>query len=514
MKKLLSCMLILAMMVLMCMPIALAEGEPEKLTVAVYDRSNMSTDYGTAIDNRWTQWIKDQVLSELNIAVEFVAIPRSDAETKITTMMSGRQAPDIIFTYNSSMLYDYAAQGGLADLTESIANYGQDLVANLGEEILSYGLVDGVQYAIPARRGSRSHVSAFIRKDWLDKIGFTITQRNGVDSITTDELYDVLTRFKAEGLCEYPMGMLVETGTEAESMSVTYSAFVDPEITEQTMATMPDILWPGVKEGYRFLNKLYNEGLIQPDWAQFSDETEWKSWIVNSKIGFWSHASWRELGRDESVMTLYSQDPNAEVIGIDICSNEGVSNLNDMYTPSGMLIMVPSYSEHVDAAVKYLNWMSIYDNWKTIQYGIEGEHYNLNADGLIEVIDPEYNSKSMISTSDLGIIYNGDPMEAQFKFGLTANIPEETKDCYVKSYDISLVNAYAPFALGKAIASEGEYQATLNEKLGELRTKTITCSVDEFDALYDSLCEEYLVMGGQAIIDEKTAAYEALNATK
>ena len=33
-------------------------------------------------------------------------------------------------------------------------------------------------------------------------------------------------------------------------------------------------------------------------------------------------------------------------------------------------------------------------------------------------------------------------------------------------------------------------------------------------ALYDSLCEEYLVMGGQAIIDEKTAAYEALNATK
>jgi putative aldouronate transport system substrate-binding protein len=510
MKKKLTMMLAAIMLFSAIIALADTSSETEKLTVAVYDRSNMGSDYGTVIDNRWSNWLAENVKQDLNIDVQFVAIPRSDADTKITTMMSARQAPDIIYTYSSARFYDFAAQGGLADLTDVIAEHGQDLLVNLGKEILSYGIADGRQYAIPAKRGSRSHVSAFIRKDWLDKIGFTITQRNGVDALTTDELYDVLKKFKAEGLCEYPMGMLVETGVEAESMSVVYSAFAE-DVSEQDIATKSDILWPGIKEGYKYLNKLYNEGLIQPDWAQFSDETEWKSWIVNGQIGFWTHASWRELSYNESVVTLYQQDPAAEIIGVDICNNEGVSNLNDQYPPSGMLIMVPSYSENVNAAVKYLNWMSDYQNWKTLQYGIEGEHYTVNPDGLIDIIDPEYNAKTMISTADLGIIYNGDPVEAQFKHSLVANIPEATKDCYLKSYEISLVRAYAPYALGRSIEAEGEYQATLNEKLGELRTKTITCPIDEFDELYDTLCEEYLNMGGQAIIDEKLAAYLDIN---
>ena len=53
--------------------------KPGTLTVAVYDRSNMNSDYGTAVDNFWTNWIKEQVAAELNINVEFVAIPRSGA---------------------------------------------------------------------------------------------------------------------------------------------------------------------------------------------------------------------------------------------------------------------------------------------------------------------------------------------------------------------------------------------------------------------------------------------------
>ena len=57
--------------------------------------------------------------------------------------------------------------------------------------------------------------------------------------------------------------------------------------------------------------------------------------------------------------------------------------------------------------------------------------------------------------------------------------------------------------------AEGDYGSALSEKIGELRVKSITCTTDEFDTTYDTLLEEYLGMGGQAVIDESTAAYEA-----
>ena len=62
MKKLVCLVLALAMLLsLAAVPGALADNstvftadKPGKLTVGVYDRSNMNTDYGTAVDNNWT----------------------------------------------------------------------------------------------------------------------------------------------------------------------------------------------------------------------------------------------------------------------------------------------------------------------------------------------------------------------------------------------------------------------------------------------------------------------------
>ena len=45
-----------------------------KITVEIYDRSNPG---GTPPeDNYWTDWIKEGVLRDLNIEVEFVPVPR------------------------------------------------------------------------------------------------------------------------------------------------------------------------------------------------------------------------------------------------------------------------------------------------------------------------------------------------------------------------------------------------------------------------------------------------------
>ena len=522
MKKFASLILALALLLTMAVVPAMAAENPftaenpGKLTVGVYDRSNMNTDYGTAVDNQWTRWIQEKVMEDLHIAVEFVAVPRSGADTTFTTMLAGGTAPDLVFWYSYAKTFDFANQGGLYDLGEIIEEYGENLKANLGD-MLQYGVCDGVQVVIPAKRASVGHLCSFIRKDWCDKIGYELKMdEDGVAYISTDDLYTILKSWKDQGIAEYPMSLCNESGTEAETMSPVYLAFIDHEnFTEEQLATQPDILWPGVKEGYAYMNKLYNEGLIQPDWAQYSDETQHQTWITNGSVGFWSHAYWNAVSDTGAVGSLFNTDPEAEVVPVRLTNNDGVVGLVDQYAPYGMFIQVPAYSEHAVEAVMYLDWQSKYDNFEVLANGFEGEHYTRGENGVHVMLTKEENpdQSERISVNDLILVYNGNPDVTVYEAELISpSWSEKIQKLYWSAYKSSLHDTYVPYLLDRAIVSEGEYSSALAEKLGELRVKTITCAPADFDATYDKLVEEYMGMGGTEVINEKTEAYNAMNA--
>lgn len=518
MKKIVSLVLVLVMMLTMTAAVAespFTAENPGKLSVAVYDRSNMSTEYGTVVDNYWTRWIQEQVKTELNIDLEFVAVPRSGAESTMTTMLAGQNAPDIIFYYDTNTVTDFVSQGGLYDLTELVETYGTNLKEALATT-LKYGQYDGAQYAIPAKRGTVGHLASFIRKDYLDAIGYELKIEDGVGYISTSDLYTVLKAWKDQGICEYPMALATEdSDTEAETMEPLYMAFLESEsFTEEILATQPNFMWPGVKEGFRFFNTLYNEGLIAPDWAQYAgDETQWENWIATGKSGFWSHAYWQGINSLTGMgATLLANNPDAEIVPVCLTNDDGTIGMIDQYAEYGMFVVVPAYSEHAAEAVMYLDWMSKYENYEVINYGFEGEHYVRNEDGSHDSTQMAENATELNSTGDLILVYNGNPDPDVAKAELiNNNILPELVDTYLAAFKASTVSTYVPYMFQQAIESEGEYSASLAEKLTELRVKSITCSPDEFDATWDALVNEYLEMGGQTVIDEKIEAY---NATK
>lgn len=483
---------------------------PGTLTVAVYDRSNMDSDYGTVVDNYWVNWIKESVSEELNINVEFVAVPRSGAETTMTTMLAGQNAPDIIFYYDYDTVADFINQGGLADLTEAVELYGDNLKEQLAD-VLEYGVYDGKQYAIPAKRGDTGHLCSFIRKDWLDKIGYELEMdENGVGYISTTDLEYVLTTWKEQGIAEYPMGLAYESGSEAESMSPIYLAFMNEEISDEDLAVYPDFMWDGVKDGFAYMNKLYNAGLIQPDWAQYtSDETQFNNWIATGQVGFWAHAAWQGISDTGFGATLMENDAEAVITPVCVTNDNGVAARVDQYTPYGMMIVVPAYSEHVTEAVMYLNWQADWDNYETLAYGFEGEHYNLNEDGSHESFTNDTQEKR-ISTGDLILVFNGNPDSDIYQKELIGpTMPERLVETRMAGYYAAHVNTYTPHLWREAIQSVGEYSSSLGEKLAEIRVKTITCATEDFESTWETLSNEYLEMGGQTVIDDKRAVYEA-----
>ncbi len=88
------------------------------------------------------------------------------------------------------------------------------------------------------------------------------------------------------------------------------------------------------------------------------------------------------------------------------------------------------------------------------------------------------------------------------------NMDPSIADTYEMAFNTAMYHTYIPYVFDQAIKAQGEYGSALNEKLSEVYTKSITCSIESFSDTFDAQIQEYLDMGGQAVIDEKTEAYE------
>jgi putative aldouronate transport system substrate-binding protein len=208
------------------------------------------------------------------------------------------------------------------------------------------------------------------------------------------------------------------------------------------------------------------------------------------------------------ISLLYQNDPQAEVVGVQLINSAtGKSAYRERYSPTGQYMMVPSFSKVPEVALQYLNWLATPENDFVIRYGFEGEHYRL-IDGLPVAIDTEYNSKTRINPGDLAIVYNGDPNFERDLAGRTAEAPPRVGPLYKDYVNIGLENSWVYYSFLKPIESETKYASNLNAKRDEIMVQSIMARPENFDTVFDRLIAEYLAIGGQEIIDEKTRVYQ------
>ena len=125
--------------------------ETRKITVEVYDRGNDGGSDPT--NNKYTQYIKDQMMALHNVEVEFIAVPRWTEVEQINNLLAAGDAPDICLTYDYPTVQTYANMGGVLDLSSYVDDY-KDLLPNLwnwlGETNIYWDKdpVDGTLWAI------------------------------------------------------------------------------------------------------------------------------------------------------------------------------------------------------------------------------------------------------------------------------------------------------------------------------------------------------------------------------
>ena len=234
-----------------------------QLSVTVPTASNVE-DITT---NEFTKYYEDLT----NIAIKWNVIPEESLSEKINISLSSGDLPDIYLNCNISQTQQqvYGSQGAFVALNDYIDAYDGvfkevlERVPNLRDIIT---MSDGNIYALPhIEKCNHCEVSnkMYVNKEWLDVLGLEIPK-------TVDEFADMLRKFKSDDpnqngeADEIPL--LAYEGGWNSTITSGYltNPFVYSAIHLQNGKIKLYYIEDGWKDALKWLNQLYNEGLIYP----------------------------------------------------------------------------------------------------------------------------------------------------------------------------------------------------------------------------------------------------------
>ena len=243
----------------------------EKITIT------MTHAYTDVMPADWsTVWFWQQLEELTNIHIEFTPVPSSDRATRLNLMFGANELPDILFkmSVSSTQQSQYGAEGMLLDLTQYLDvmpnfKYWLDAYPTARAAVTqSNGAIYGCPYILTGyaiRMGSRM----FYNREVLDYAGFENPPT------TLDEFYDYLSKIKDFDYNKNGIDDTIPWG------------FSDWNQLDYTLAGSFGLMnrgsscywfdqnedgtgrfWhtaEGYKELMRYCNKLYSEGLLDPD---------------------------------------------------------------------------------------------------------------------------------------------------------------------------------------------------------------------------------------------------------
>ena len=484
-------------------------GELTEISVMLFDRGNIPAGQGTVDNNQWTQYINKE-MEKQGIKVNFVLIPRSEENTKIPVMMASGTAADIMMTYNSSIVEKWYKEGGIKDISKELKEYGPQIIDYVGQDVLNYGVgADGGQYAIPARRSITASFNGFIRKDWLEKLGLAVPKN-------IDELFNVLMAFKQQDPGNIGKDKLYPLAySKGDTKGNLFTSFIKYE-DEATYRSRSIALPSGSETGhayatdkfrgyYEFLNKAYNNGLMDPEFFTSQFDQKEKEGVVAGKIGYWDTNVGANVDplRGGLLQNLRATVPDADFVAIPALENinDGKKYV-DEYPLTGAFVFIPQTAKHPDACIKYLNFLAG-EGGKTLWFGFEGTHYEV-VDGVPVPKDAELNAQELDWIHhDTFLVGNQGYFKTEKDFiKATAKSLPEFEQYLTDDYTLALDGIRLTNTTYKS-PTEVEQAGNLDKVNEDYKVKLITAKPEEFDALYKQYIAELEKYDIAKIIEER-----------
>lgn len=320
-----------------------------------------------------------------NIKIEWIEIGNTAWNEKKNLMFVSGDLPDAFLGEGISDMDILTNQNSFIPLNDLIEEYAPNINACFEKEPELRSVVEGEDgniYSLFRYRGSyypnTMDVMA-INKTWLDTLGLEVPT-------TTEELYEVLKKFKTEdpngnGIQdEIPLILYHQMGNATNSEANFFPPFgvydntSYSELTYHMMVKDGKPVFTPAQEGYKealkYLNRLYSEGLLDPEMftmtgdtysAKCQDENDiigaFVGWTLSNSVGFeraeedfiqlaplkgpqgeqgWTVVSDMQIGRNMFEITSANPYPEATMRWIDEWYSQDMS-IQTFYGPYGVM---------------------------------------------------------------------------------------------------------------------------------------------------------------------------------
>ncbi len=393
MKKVFALLVALAM-ILTASGFALAEELPT-ITI-MFHGSNVTDD--TAVLEAVNDYIADKVGAKL----EVVWGTWGDFDEKATNaLLSGDSSIDMVFTcsWSSDEYNTYAKNGYFVKLDDLIDEYGADLKAAIPESLMQAATIEGAEgmgiYAVNGFKDTATQNTWDVNVTLLNELGYTLEDFEAMSFYDFGELFAKAKEVKGDAFYPFlvePMvlermvtGSIIVAGDSGSTNLLSLYLNQDDVSAEGPYGNV--LLNKFATDEYKaFVTKMheyYEAGYIDPSLAvaETSNDTRTNAQKTGDYlIGTQSYA--------------YGYEYNPEVLdrGIEVKFVPCTDPYVDTTASQGAMMAISTASEHPVESFKFLALLNSDPALMTLMnYGVEGIHYNLNDEGLVEFTEERAN---------------------------------------------------------------------------------------------------------------------------
>lgn len=337
----------------------------------------------------WLAVNKTAELANIDLTVE--AIPNgSDYTTKVSLALNtGENCPDVILYQTTQGENASLAVNGaivpISDYSEWTPNFNA-MVEKLGlqEEVDALRLQDDKLYYLPALRDNAQYDGGLImRQDYLEAKGFDAPK-------TFDDLYEILKAYKEDYPDSYPLTTLVAPYVTYRMTMPSYGISFGKSSSSKSNALSYDYeageyfigsTSEEAREYLRFMHKLYEEGLLDPEMAPIIDDSVWSSKLT-SGYSMATYAYYDQIGGLEAASDIEGFDMQ---LYAPLEGPAGAHHQPKSRVSAGVMFPISTAErDDFEQVVRAVDKMFYSEECvKVWHWGVEGETYTLDGDKAV-----------------------------------------------------------------------------------------------------------------------------------
>ncbi|GIP32452.1 extracellular solute-binding protein [Paenibacillus sp. J2TS4] len=304
------------------------------------------------------QYLKDTT----GYDVKYEQLPAEEPDEKLNLLMANKEPYDYLMLYDTQF-YKLVSSGALEPLDELIEQYGANMKKVISEKSWNKAKYNGKIYAIP-QSGTGANVShgLVMRQDWMDELGLQPPK-------DLDQFYELLKTIK-----EKKQVIPLTGGKNAVFPDIALAFGITTVWKEQDGKLIYHTEDPAIKEYLVFMNKLYEEGLIDSEWPINTMDNSIQK-MASGKAAMMSISWW---SAPNLVNAFHKNFPDTELtIFPYMQTKDGISVVQASGDGVGGYAVIPKFSKNKEETMKYLDMKFDADIFKGLVVGEEGVHHTV-----------------------------------------------------------------------------------------------------------------------------------------